>query len=96
MLALTLDQATIIAVEAVAALIGLAVASAWLMTGIMQEVALVVILGLLAVLVWTRRASLDECAETVRATGASIDDRDRDTPCSFFDQDIQITRTSES
>lgn len=96
MLALTLGQAKTIAVLVVIVLIGLALASAWLMKEIMQKVALVVILGLLALLVWTQRASLQECSEKVRAAGVNFNDPDVDTTCSFLGRDVQIKRNSDS
>ena len=96
MLALTLGQAKTIAVLVVVVLLGLAVASAWLMKEVMQKVAFVVILGLLALLVWSQRSSLQECSEKVRAAGTSINDPDVDTTCSFLGRDIEIKRTSGS
>ena len=96
MLALTLGQAKTIAALVVVVLIGLAIASAWIMKEVMQKVALVVILGLLALLVWTQRASLQECSDKVRAAGVNVNDPDVDTTCSFFGRDIEIKRASES
>ena len=90
MLALTLAEAKNIAVAAVAVLVIGAVASAWLMKTVMQKVALVIILGLMATLVWTQRTSLDECADTVRAAGIGAD-----ATCSFFGRDVRIN-TSRS
>ncbi len=94
MFALTLGEAKTIALVVVVALVGLAIASAWLMKTIMQKLALVAIFGLLGVLVWSQRASLDECADkveaAVRAGGATVD-----TSCSFFGRDVQI-RTSRT
>lgn len=96
MLALTLGQAKTIAALVVVVLIALAVASAWIMKEFMQKVALVVILGLLALLVWTQRSSLQECSEKVRAAGVNVNDPDTDTTCSFLGRDIEIKRTSDS
>lgn len=96
MLALTLGQAKTIAVLVVVVLIGLALASAWIMKEVTQKVALVVILGLLALLVWTQRASLQECSEKVRAAGVNLNDPDVDTTCSFLGRDIEIKRTPDS
>lgn len=94
MLALTLGEAKNLALVVVIALAVLAIASAWLMKTVMQKVALVVILGLLGVLVWSQRASLDECADkveaAVRAGGTQVD-----TSCSFLGRDVQI-RTSRT
>ena len=66
------------------------------MKEVMQKVALVVILGLLALLVWTQRSSLQECSEKVRAAGVDLNDPDVDTTCSFLGRDIEIKRTSDS
>lgn len=91
MLALTLGQAKTIAAIVVGALLVVAIAGAWVMKEVTQKVVLVVIVGLLALLVWTQRTALDECADKVREGGIR-----GDTTCSFFGQDIRITtdRTS--
>lgn len=96
MLALSLGQAKTIATLIVVALVGFALASAWLMKEVMQKIAFVVILGLLATLVWTQRSSLQECSEKVRAAGTAINDPDVDTTCSFFGRDIEIKRNSDT
>ena len=94
MLALTLGQAKNVALAAALVLAVGAVASAWVMKTIMQKLALLVILGLLALLVWTQRSSLDECADKVKtaaAAGAQTGGAQGiDTTCSFFGRDIQI------
>jgi hypothetical protein len=86
MLAITLGQAKAVALIVVVALIVAAVASAMLAKAFAQKAALVVILGLLALLVWTQRASLDDCADQVRANGPG-----GDTTCAFFGRDIEIS-----
>jgi hypothetical protein len=96
MLALTLGQAKTIAVLVVIVLVVLAIASAWLMKEVSQKVALVVILGLLALLVWTQRSSLQECSEKVRAGGVALNDPAADTTCSFLGRDIQIKRSGNT
>ena len=92
MLALTLGQAKNLALAIAVVLVLGAIASAWVMKTMMQKVALVVILGLLAVLVWSQRASLDECADKVRqaADASTAGARRIDTTCSFFGRDVQI------
>jgi hypothetical protein len=92
----TVDQAKTAAMVAVVVLIALAVASAWIMKEVSQKVALVVILGLVALLVWTQRASLQECSEKVRAAGTNFNDPDVDTTCSFLGRDVQIKRNTDS
>lgn len=88
MLALSLQAARNGAIIAVLVLVALAVASAWLMRSIAQKAALVVVLGLLAVLVWTQRTSLDDCAKRVRTDRAA--GTATDTTCTFLGQDITI------
>ncbi|MEO6653853.1 MAG: hypothetical protein ABIP17_14485 [Ilumatobacteraceae bacterium] len=96
MLALSLGQAKTIALVVVVALSALALVSAWIMKEVMQKVAVVIILGLVALLVWTQRASLQECSEKVRAAGTAINDAGADTTCSFLGRDVEITRTRTS
>lgn len=91
MFALTLGQAKTIAVLVVIGLVVFALGAAWIMNEIAQKVALVVILGLLALLVWTQRSSLDECADKVREGGVR-----GDTTCSFFGRDVQISTNRSS
>ena len=91
MFALTLGQAKTLAILIVLALVVMAVGSAWLMKTVAQKVALFAILGLMALLVWTQRASLDECADKVREGGISVD-----TTCAFFGRDINISTDRSS
>lgn len=91
MLALSLGQAKTIAVLVVIVLVALAIGSAWMMKTIAQKAAIAVILGLLALLVWSQRASLDECADKVREGGVQVD-----TTCSFFGRDINISTNRSS
>jgi hypothetical protein len=88
-LALSLGQAKTIAILIVIVLVALAVGSAWLMKTVAQKAAMAVILVLLALLVWSQRASLDECADKVREGGVRVD-----TTCSFFGRDINISTNS--
>ena len=92
MTALTLGQAKVIAVLVVVVLVVGALFAAWVMKEVMQKVALVVILGLLALLVWTQRASLQDCADRVQEQ-AEVGVREIDTTCSFLGQDITISTT---
>jgi membrane protein implicated in regulation of membrane protease activity len=89
MLALTLEAAKNGAIIAVVVLVALAIAAAWLMKSIAQKVALAVVLGLLAILIWTQRASLDDCANRVEEahTAGTL----TDTTCTFLGQDISVT-----
>jgi O-antigen ligase len=85
-LALTLDQAKGAALVAVILLVLGAVASAWLMKTLVQKAVVALILILVALLVWTQRASLDECADKVKTVGFT-----GETTCTFFGNDINIS-----
>ena len=89
-LALTLGQAKTLAVIVALLLLGLALLSAWVMKTLAQKAALAVILALLAVLVWSQRAALQECADKVRAE-ARTDVSQVDTTCSFIGRDVTIS-----
>jgi hypothetical protein len=86
-LALTLGQAKTLAMLVVALLIAGAIASLFVAKQLTQKLVVIVILGLLALLVWTQRTSLDECADKVKAAGLR-----GDTTCSFLGRDIEIAR----
>lgn len=90
MLALTLGQAKTIALLVVLVLLGLAVFSAWIMKTIAQKAALAAILGLLALLVWTQRSAVQDCADKVRAE-AQAGITQVDTTCSFLGRDVKIS-----
>lgn len=92
---LTLGEAKTIAAVVVVVLIVLALVAAWIMKEVMQKVAVVVILGLLALLVWTQRASLQECADNVAAI-RSFDLAEEDTTCTLFGRDIEIDTSRSS
>jgi hypothetical protein len=86
--ALSLDTARNIALVLVAVLVVLAVVSAWLLKTVAQKLAVVAILGLLAVLAWSQRTALDDCADRVAASVAA--DAPTDTTCTFFGQDVTV------
>ena len=86
---MTLATARNIATIGVVVLLALAVLTALLLKSIAQKIAFALVLGLVAVLVWSQRASLDDCADRVResvAAGATTD-----TTCSFLGQDVTIS-----
>ncbi len=85
-LALSLDQAKNAALVVVVLLLLGAVASAWLMKTLLQKVVLAIILVLVALLVWTQRVALDECADKVQTAGFT-----GGTTCTFLGNDITIS-----
>ena len=66
MLALTLDAAKNIAIAVAVIFIVGAIASMWLMKTIVQKLAVVAVLGLLAFAVWSQRTALQDCADKVQ------------------------------
>ncbi len=89
--AFALETARTIAVVGTIGFVVLAIAAGILMKSIAQKLALVAIFGLLALLVWTQRTSLDECADVLRQ---SISVPDDGATCTFFGRDVTI-RASE-
>jgi ABC-type uncharacterized transport system permease subunit len=92
-IALTLDQATNVALAVTVGLAVAAVLSFWVVKSVAQKVVTGVLLGLLAFAVWTQRTALEDCADKVRAslerTGTSVSVVDTD--CSFFGLTVTIS-----
>lgn len=86
MLAISYDTAKNIAIAVIAGLIIVAVISAKVAASVTKKMIMVVILGILAVGVWSQRQSLQNCASKVRANGGA-----GDATCHFFGSDIVIS-----
>ncbi|WP_395155306.1 hypothetical protein [Ilumatobacter sp.] len=92
MLALTLESAKTIAIAVVVVFVLAAFLAAWIMKTIVQKVATVIVLALLAFAVSTQRTSLQDCADKVQGnfdpvgTNVTV----TDTDCSFFGTTITI------
>lgn len=71
-----------------AGLILFAVLSAWLIKQVVSKLLTILLLGGLALVVWSQRASLDDCADEVMTTlrAGAVDD----TTCTFFGRDVTI------
>jgi uncharacterized membrane protein YfcA len=82
-LALTLEQARTIGLGVIAVLIVGAVVSVWLVKQVVQKLFLVIVLAVLAVVVWSQRSSLEDCADQVQEEGTAA-------TCSFFGRDVSI------
>ena len=93
MVALSLDAAKSIAVVVAIIFVGGAVASFWVMKTIIQKLAVMGVLALLAFAVWSQRTSLQDCADKVRdnfelvGTDVALADSD----CSFFGFDVTVS-----
>lgn len=94
-IALTLGEAKTIAVLIVIVFLVGAVGAMWLLQTIAQKAAIAVILGLLALLVWSQRSSLDTCADKVRAEVRAAGTLRVETTCSFLGRDVQISTTRD-
>lgn len=86
---INLDTARNIAIVVVVTAGVLAVLSAWLMKAIISKLAGTLVLGVIALLAWTQRTALDDCAADVRdrVTGDVVVD---DTTCTFFGRDVAV------
>lgn len=89
MLAISLETARNAALVVALIAVGLAVLSAWIVKAIVAKVVTAAVLVGLGLVVWTQRASLDDCADTVQerlSAGADV----VDTTCTFFGRDVPI------
>ncbi|MFT4772943.1 MAG: putative membrane protein YfcA [Candidatus Azotimanducaceae bacterium] len=92
MLALTLETAKQLAIAVVVIFVVGAFLAAWMMKTIVQKLATVFVLGLLAFAVFTQRTSLQDCADKVQGNFERIgmDVTVTDTDCSFFGATITV------
>ena len=92
-IAVTLEQASTIAIVATTALLVAAVLSFWVMKSLVQKLIAAVLLGLLAFAVWTQRSALQDCADKVEQNYArtGVDVTVIDTQCSFFGTSVTIS-----
>ena len=91
-MALSVQSAKTIGLLAVVLLVAVAIAAAWMLKTAAQRIAVTLIFCLLAVLVWSQRAALQDCAD--RVTDSVKAGRPTDTTCSFFGQEITIDAAS--
>jgi len=85
---ISLETARNTALVVAAGLAVFAALSAWIVNAIVSKLLTVAVLGALALVVWSQRASLDDCADDVRASlqAAATDD----ATCTFFGRDVTI------
>jgi len=89
MLALTLETAKTIAVVALVVIVGTAVLSAWLMKTIVSKVVMILVMGGLAVAVYSQRTNVQDCADRAKAEAADLDVKDGFS-CTFFGTEVDI------
>lgn len=86
MTALDLDTVRNVALALVGVFVVGSVISAVLLKTIAQKLAVASIFALLAILVWSQRTSLENCADIVRASVVASDA----ATCSFFGREVDI------
>jgi hypothetical protein len=91
---MTLDTARNVGIAVALGLGALAVVAVVMLHSIAQKLAVAAIFGLLALLVWSQRSSLEECADRVRETVAA--DVATDSTCSFLGRDITVKVGSDT
>lgn len=86
--AIELDSAKQTALFVAGGLVLFALASAWVIKQVVSKLLTILVLGGLALVVWTQRASLDECADGVLASlrAGAVDD----ATCTFVGRDVTI------
>jgi hypothetical protein len=88
MLALGLAAAKNLAIIIAIVFVVLMVLSAWVVKKVTTKLIMVVVMAGLALLVWSQRASLEDCAQRVRDRQALGDKSD--VTCSFFGTDVNV------
>ena len=89
MIAMTVDSAKSIGVAAAVALIAIMLAMVMLIKKVTGKLIAIVIVGGLAVGVWTQRSSLQDCADKVKARGAL--GATSGATCSFLGTDVKVS-----
>ena len=85
MLALSLSTAKNIAIIVVGVLLVAAIITAKLVASVTKKAIALLVLGALALGVWTQRQSLQSCADKVKSDAAS-----GEVSCTFFGTDIHV------
>jgi hypothetical protein len=87
MTAMTVESAKDIGIGVVVALIALMLVMAWLVKTVTTKLISVLVVGGLALGVWTQRSSLENCARKLNDSGALAENND--STCSFLGADIK-------
>jgi hypothetical protein len=87
--ALDLETVRNVALVAIVVVIVLAVVAAFIVRAIVGKIVSILLFGGLAVLVWSQRQALQDCADQVGGTLAAgaVDD----TTCTFFGRDVTVS-----
>lgn len=71
-------------------IIAVAALCLWIIQKVVVKIITVAVLVALAVLIWTQRTSLQDCAGKVRDRIEQGIDADTKTTCTFFGQDVTV------
>lgn len=85
MTAMTVDTATNIAIAVAVGLVVLMLVMAVVIKNVTTKLITVLIIGGFALVVWTQRSSLQDCADKVKAPGATSDDE-----CKFLGLNVRV------
>ena len=88
MIAITLETAKNIGIVVAVALVAVMLVMAWLVKAVVAKLISVLIVGGLALGVWTQRTSLEDCAKKIKDRGVVGDTGD--TTCSFLGSDVRV------
>ena len=88
MIALSLESAKTIAIVVGIAFVAFAVLSAWVIKNITTKLIMVLVLGGLALGVWSQRTSLQDCADSARAKAEALDPSE--LTCTFFGTKVNV------
>jgi hypothetical protein len=86
---MTVESAKNVAIVVALVLVFIMVVMAWVVKNVTTKLISVVIVGGLALGVWTQRASLEDCAGKVKARAALGDTAD--VTCKFLGSDIKVS-----
>ncbi len=92
MVAITLETAKNVGIAVAVGLVALMLVMAVVVKNVTAKLVTIVIVGGMALGVWTQRSSLQDCAAKVRSRGA-VNDTSKVT-CSFLGSDIKISPVS--
>jgi hypothetical protein len=84
--ALTVPIASGAALVAIAVVVGLGVLAAMVVRAIVGKLLTIAVLALIAIAVWSQRASLQHCADLVREAAGDPSA----ATCSFFGHDVEV------
>ena len=88
MIAITVEFAKNLAIVIIALLVVAMLVVAWVIKKVVGKVIAIVLLGGLALGVWTQRSDLKKCADDVKLNPAGV-------TCHFFGSDIHVTPSQQ-